>query len=247
MLPSRLKHWFRALYLYGDSRFFGRSQVVVMPNGKTLRVAFSSRDAEALQAKIIEEIGGYWREHPPQAGETHLDVGAEVGLYTLLAASCGATVFSFEPDPNNRRFLGRNLRANELAATVIPEGAWNKPEVVSWRSQTAMSSIPGVGMLSTELPALDHIRVDTIDHLVERMRIPRVNVIKMDIEGAEIEAIRGAQKTITTHRPLMLIEAYHLRDGMPTAKKVLATLREFGIPDPCIRITDKTLLVVSGY
>ena len=218
-----------------------------MPNRKNMTFHISGRHAPNFQDTIDEEIAAYWAEHQAQPGEVHLDVGGEVGLYTLLAASSGATVYAMEPDGNNFRFLCRNLKTNSLKARLIKLGAWNRPEVLSWRTHSAMSSIPGVGMIPAFLPALDRIEVDTIDRVVERLGLSRLDVIKMDIEGAEIEAIEGALQTIHKFKPLLLIEAYHIRDGVETKDRVINILMKSGIPKSSIKVTDRTLLVAKGY
>jgi FkbM family methyltransferase len=248
MRPVALfKHQIRSFYLWLDSHAFGRRLVIRLPNDKEFTVRVSSRDTAAFQDTVDRELGGYWTEYQPQRGEVHLDVGAQVGVYTLLAASEGATVYSIEPDSNNRRFLERNLKNNGLNSTIISKGAWNKSTTLNWRSQTAMSSIQGVGMLPFHLPALDTIEVETIDQMVEQLRISKVDVIKMDIEGAEIEAVEGASNTIRTHKPVLLIEAYHIREGRPTKDKLVQFLRTLGIPESCIKVTSESLLVVRDY
>ena len=69
----------------------------------------------------------------------------------------------------------------------------------------------------------------------------------MDIEGAEIEALEGARNTIMKDHPILLIEAYHEREGHPTLGRVLALLRSFGIPDDAVTVTEKTLVIVRNY
>ena len=241
-----MKYALRRMLLAIESKFFGVRESVVLPNGSNVRIW--RRSSTLLMETIIrEEIQPYWSAYQPKHGEFHLDIGAQLGSYSLLASTSGAVVFAFEPDPNNRRFLVRNIKGNNANVQTFDCGAWNKPAILNFRSHDALSSIQGIGMVPSTLPFLQKINVDTIDNLVRRFSIKKVDVIKMDIEGAEIEAVEGARETIMQHNPVLLIEAYHLRDGVPTLERVLGILHSFGIPDCAISITDKTLIVVKNY
>lgn len=244
---SILKHRLRSAVLAFESKLLGKRDVVLLPNGKNVLMRRGRSSTIPFETIVIEEINPYWEAHQPKPGEVHLDVGAQIGSYSILAASSGAHVYALEPDPNNRRFLQRNIRSNKLQVSVSNVGAWNEPAILNFRSHDALSSIKGVGMIPATLPFYDQIKVDTIDHIVKAMRIHKVDVIKMDIEGAEIEAIEGARETILKDRPVLLIEAYHLRDGEATLGHVLARLRQFGIPDSSVTVTEKTLVIVRNY
>jgi FkbM family methyltransferase len=244
---KNVKYRLRGIFLCLESIFFGRASEVLLPNGKKVIIRKGMAATTQLQSIVEEELVPYWKAHSPTQGEVHLDVGAQIGSYSLLAATSGAIVHAIEPDPNNRRFLRRNIRANKLDIQVCSIGAWNKSEVLSFRSHDAMSSIKGVGMIPSTLPALNQIKVDTIDNIVKQLGITKINVIKMDIEGAEIEALEGARNTIMKDHPILLIEAYHEREGHPTLGRVLALLRSFGISDDAVTVTEKTLVIVRNY
>ena len=61
----------------------------------------------------------------------------------------------------------------------------------------------------------------TIDRVVGELRLPRVDVMKMDIEGAEREALKGARLTLETHRPRLLIDANHVADDVTVLPRML--------------------------
>lgn len=244
---KNVKYRLRGIFLCLESMFFGRASEVLLPNGKKVTIRKGMAATTQLQSIVEEELIPYWNAHHPAQGEVHLDVGAQIGSYSLLAATSGAIVHAIEPDPNNRRFLRRNIRANKLDIQVCSIGAWNKEDTLNFRSHDAMSSIKGVGMIPSTLPALNRIKVGTIDNIVKQLGTQKIDVIKMDIEGAEIEALEGARNTILKDHPVLLIEAYHQRGGQPTLGRVLALLRSLGIPDDAVTITEKTLVVVQNY
>lgn len=149
----------------------------------------------------VESLGGepeFLREFLSGVGprDTVFDVGACVGLYALHAALLGARAVAFEPDPAYRRRLVKNVRLNRLRRSVRIV-----PWAVSDRSGTVMLYSDGlVGRSPTleRVPGRRGIPVatDSVDRAVAAGALPRPDVIKLDIEGAEILALRGMRETL---------------------------------------------------
>ena len=72
------------------------------------------------------------------------------------------------------------------------------------------------------------IKVDTLDNILEGLKIDRVNFIKMDIEGAEIEALKGMKETLGNNDVKLAIASYHKVNGQPTYKTIIPMMREMG-------------------
>ncbi len=131
-------------------------------------------------------------------GMVVLDIGAYLGQYTLLAArlvGSGGRVFAFEPDPLSYRFLVKNIQGNGFSDRVTPVS-----RAVSDRTGTyPFFSFDPDPSQSSLLFAQDGVRRTVVDcvaldeFLDERLV---VDVIKMDIEGAEILALSGMERTI---------------------------------------------------
>jgi FkbM family methyltransferase len=134
-------------------------------------------------------------------GCTVLDVGANVGIYTLLAAKRGAKVFAIEADPQNVEALRRHVSLNGLDSnvTIFHMAATNTAgSVTIFRDR-------GNSGHSNMFDGSDPVSVqgDTIDSL----GLPPIDVCKMDIEGAELMALLGMGETIMrSPRIKMLIE-----------------------------------------
>jgi hypothetical protein len=106
---------------------------------------------------------------------------------------------------------------------VIPEGVWDKEGTLPFHMDPLNSA--GNSLLADKVKGGVTIDVPltTIDKLVERLKLERVDFIKMDIEGAEPNALRGGAATLGKHKPRMAICAYHT----PTdPENVLALARE---------------------
>ena len=137
-----------------------------------------------------------------------VDVGAYFGWYSLVAAHerPRARVLAFEPVAASFARLEENRRANAVANVAAFRLALGDAE------STARMALPpaangGSAHLSAEGESVgERVRVTTLDRVVEDERLPRVDVVKIDVEGAEVEVLRGARRTLERFRPLLLVE-----------------------------------------
>jgi len=147
------------------------------------------------------------------------DVGANIGDMALLLAKRvpGARVEAFEPSPTVFRMLSGHVLQNPWAAvTARPLGLSNHNGKVSFFASNE-SGNGGVGSLmhaaNTQADAVE-VRVARGDTLVESGEVARPQLVKMDIEGFEPEALEGLEATLARYRPLLCVEssAYRLDD-----------------------------------
>jgi FkbM family methyltransferase len=135
-------------------------------------------------------------------GMVVLDIGAFVGWYTLVAArQVGerGKVYAFEPDPRNYSLLSENLRVNQLDSQVI-----RLPKAVSNQAGVQRLFRGGDASQSSLIPSSGDetsIMVPTVvlDEILDRSL--QVDVIKLDVDGGEVNALRGMRKTLTRAAP----------------------------------------------
>jgi len=127
-----------------------------------------------------------------------LDIGAHIGVYTLLAAwqlGSKGKVYAFEPDPRNLPFLQANIKRNGFAdrVTVVPRVVSAQAGKTSFylAESTGVSSI---FEKNQEPNAETYVEMIALDDFLEESLV--VDVIKMDIEGAELLALEGMQRVI---------------------------------------------------
>ena len=175
-----------------------------------------------------------WKNLRP--GMTFLDVGAYHGLYSLIAAKKlgrGGKVFAFEPSPRERLRMMRHLRHNgvdsvclESYALAATPGTATFAVVVS--GYTTMNSLRPP---STDDPT-KQIAVETtsFDAYLDQHRIETVDFVKIDAEGGELEAFRGAKHLLTALRPVVICEVLDLvtRGWGYAAKDIMSLLRSYG-------------------
>lgn len=134
------------------------------------------------------------------------DVGANVGFYTLLGSAVVAPagrVFAFEPVSRNLKYLRRHLEINRVANVTVIDAAVSDG---SGHRSFAHGASNATGHLSPNGDSL--VRVETLDRLIELGTIQDPDVIKIDIEGGELGALRGAKRMLERARPTMLLATH---------------------------------------
>jgi FkbM family methyltransferase len=166
-----------------------------------------------------------------QPGWQVLDVGANIGYYTLLFArlvGSAGRVYAFEPAENTFSALLRNVALNPFAAAIV-----HPQRVALAGSQGSGSLVFGAHHGLTRLAnageaGSEAVHVTTLDRFVEEHAVNAVHFIKIDIEGAEQHFLDGAAATIGRHRPVLMIEVNPagLASSGSSAAMLLERLRE---------------------
>jgi FkbM family methyltransferase len=141
------------------------------------------------------------------AGNVVFDLGANVGLYSLLASErVGPTgkVFAFEPLARNLRFLKVHLELNEVTNVQVVEKAVSDSSGTARFSESQSASM---GRLSGEGTVA--VQTVTVDDFL-RLGAPAPRCVKIDVEGAEARVLVGARETLAKHGPTVFV-AIHSR------------------------------------
>jgi FkbM family methyltransferase len=160
-------------------------------------------------------------------GSVFYDLGANIGLFTLLAARCvgpAGKVFSFEPDPAVAARLRRNIARNGFAnVTVVESGVWSSSGNFEFVPATSASPDRGVGTLMATRDTGQGIpvRCVALDDFIQSATPP--DAIKCDVEGAELEVLRGAESLLKTRQPWILGEM-HSQANDAAAREFLSSL-----------------------
>ena len=128
-----------------------------------------------------------------------LDVGAHIGYYTLLAAKAvGPTgrVYAFEPEPRNNALLRKNVAANSLKnVMIIDVAASDSAGTHDFFLEKYNKGHHSMGKVSKTADKIT-VKTDTVDRALAQFGDPAIDVMKIDIEGAEPIAFRGMKETI---------------------------------------------------
>ena len=165
-----------------------------------------------------------------------IDIGANFGWYTCLFSIIGgenSKIFSVEPSPDNLFFLKKNIYKNKLKNISLIECAIGEKEN-SLPLYFANPKNPGAHSLIKDTPQQDSITnyskvdVNTLDSLFKDLEI--IHLMKIDIEGFELNALKGGLKTLKKVQNLLIEFSPHLwKDPYNEAKHFFKILNDIGL------------------
>ena len=162
--------------------------------------------------------------HP---GDIVMDCGGFVGDWTKWALRAGASqVIVFEPAAEQLECIRLNLKDEITQGRVVlyANGVWNREERLYLKHNTDNPAANSV--TNQELSDSEFIELTTIDRVVDELKLNRLDVVKMDIEGSEIRAIQGARNTLSRLRPQLAIATEHTSDVLQNNRNVIEAIHE---------------------
>lgn len=161
------------------------------------------------------------------AGDVVLDGGScwgDTALYFADQVGAKGKVYAFEFDDTNLDIFRRNLDLNaglREQIEVIEQALWDRSgEVLAYHPNG-----PGTSVQAANGSGLRRTTTCAIDDLVSEQKVSRVDFIKLDIEGSELRALRGAERTIRAFRPKLAISVYHRDDDFVVIPNYIASLK----------------------
>lgn len=208
-----LRHvYYRFIY---SLRIGTKNIVIENTNIKLIKTILSTDN----KAEILEYLNYY----KPKKNDVIIDAGGFYGIFSIYAAkNIGpeGKVLTFEIDPINLNILKKNISLNKVRnIKLIEEGLWNKKEYMGL-------SIGGAGSRVSDKNTIKNISLDKGDSIISKLNLKKIDFIKMNIEGAEINALKGMQKTLKIYSPKLLIMADHYFNNEVTEAKVIQILKE---------------------
>jgi FkbM family methyltransferase len=161
----------------------------------------------------------------PSEGSIVIDIGAHIGPYTIIASKrvgSQGKVVAIEADPDNFDILTRNINLNRLTNVIaLNYAVYSKEETVklylpSTEDQSSYTKYNSVmsdrGLGETKFV---EVKANTLDHLLQKngIRHEDVNWIKIDVEGAEFEVLKGAKDILSKSRDISLLIEVHNLNG----------------------------------
>jgi FkbM family methyltransferase len=198
---------------------------------------------------IAPDFNYYQHFYKVKESDIVLDAGANCGhlsiLFSKLTGKKGI-VYAFEPDTYNVERIERNICLNnDLPWNIKIENLllWDENKWIDFYEAGS------VGSSAIWIPDSDKCvkkEAVRIDDWVANNNIEKLDFIKMDIEGAEIEALAGCQETIRNLSPNFAIASYHIVDGAPTYIKVEAFFKKMNYPYQTVRFRKNEIITFAG-
>jgi FkbM family methyltransferase len=168
-----------------------------------IRLLVSSTQIEQRLISVEKEpFTVEWIEQSIRDDDVFYDIGANVGAYSLIAAtSSRARVFSFEPSPASFLDLSRNIALNGCSSriTPLPLALWSANEFLTFASSSSAAGAAQhrvsrlIGMPEEGSDTIVGIRLDDV---VERFGLPVPTHAKIDTDGYEVDVLVGAERTL---------------------------------------------------
>jgi len=171
----------------------------------------NSLDSEIIQTGEFEAQSTALVRALVRAGDVVLDVGANVGYYTVLLSKLvgpKGRVIAFEPTAKYRTIASRNLAENRIEnAQLFPQGLSNREEERTIHLGSSSATLHWVNPTpSSENETIDLRR---LDGLVSQLDLERLDFVKVDVDGHEPAFLEGAWTTLDRFRPMVLLEVAH--------------------------------------
>ena len=178
---------------------------VYFPKGcNAFRAACDQGIFEASNVRILQRLC--------QPGTYMFDVGANLGLMALpvLSSVAGAKVVSFEPSPNTVPFLRRTIAHSGLDDRwqLVEKAVAGAPGTAGFSLSTQTEGLYDGLRHTRRAPQSRQVQVDvtSLDEAWISLGRPRVSMIKIDVEGGELDVLRGARECLGRERPHVLLE-----------------------------------------
>ena len=214
--------------------FIGRSSKVIAPISGGLTMALDQHDL--VQRELLFQ-GVYERDVTELLASTlcerdvFLDIGANCGYYSLLAAARGAKVVAFEPDPDILAVLQLNIGLNiQLGSLIKTRGEALSNEDGSRRFFRADGANSGMsGFSDRRTVASFDVVTRKLDSLLDSGAVPSPTVMKVDVEGHEESVLRGAIRALeSADLRYVIFEAAPAQDGLPASQALRDLFQRFG-------------------
>ena len=189
----------------------------------------------ALHFGVYEKAETRFFQSACRDGMTFLDVGANLGYYTALAARAvgpNGRVLAVEPDPDSFGYLEQTIAANAVGnVEAFPVAASDAPAILPLYISTDNRGDNRLYASDEERPQVE-VKARPLDALLRENKIDTVDLIKIDVQGYEPKVIAGLRETITASPNLTLLTEFWpqgIDEAGEDANEFLRTLRELGL------------------
>jgi len=190
------------------------SRIIILKrkaNPSTINVLDTSA-LDAYQEIFLEQA--YEKYNKIKKGNVILDIGANVGIFSIKAAKAvgdEGKVIAIEPEPKNIKILNENLK-NFKNIIIIPKAVGNSSGKVDF----LIGIHSGSHKINSQIRKKSNekiikVPIEKIDNLVRELNLEKVNFLKIDVEGWELEVLKGAESSLEIIE-FMAIASYHTED-----------------------------------
>ncbi len=187
-------------------RWVGGLRIYIYPGNEITRAIFLTGRYEPNEFAFLDKT--------LKPGMTFIDAGANTGLYTLFGAKKvgdHGTVLAIEPSDREFQRLEKHIDINALTnvrpvKVAISNCSGEVELLVATEEKSGHNTLGAFGYDSVKAQGKEWVHVERLDDVVKQAGLKRVDLIKMDIEGAEFFALQGAAEVLNQFHPIVLLE-----------------------------------------
>ncbi len=213
-------------------------------NYSTIKLPHNLRVYVNHPATLITGLGGIFisneyflnPSYMPNKNEIIFDIGSYVGLYSLVSSRLmngKGKIFAIEPNPNSHYWLKNNIKLNDVknVSTMQLALGKNKGHVrfYTFAGNPGVSTIKSAhlkGRGKNRIGTTFKVPTTTFDELVDELKLKRVNLVKIDVEGAELDVLEGAARSLKAGIVDKLVIEVH--ETVNNVETVTSYIRKFG-------------------
>lgn len=197
---------------------------------------------------ITPDFDNYQHFYKIKSADVVIDGGANVGVLALLFSmrvGSNGYVHCFEPDRYNINKLMKNFSINNCSNnySVYRELMWNEETEIDFQESGTVASS---ALWFSGTNNIVKKKTTTLDVWAKINQIKRLDFIKMDIEGAEIQAIEGCRSIIKKYKPNFAIASYHVINGKPTYLELEKFFKGMNYPYITKRFGSDEIITFAG-
>lgn len=209
----------------------------LLPDNLEILLKNATTDILVLAEILLERI--YEKHYHPKSGDTVFDIGSHVGIFTVKASrlvGSSGVVYAFEPEPENFMLLKRNVALNRALNVKTFNKAVSSQNGMLYLYvhpiETTWSSVQYAkeGTIQMSVPSI------TLDQIMQNDDIQEVDLLKIDVEGHELEVLRGANRFLDICKHIAM--ETHEREGGPPNSQITEALKEHGFKVQLVRYSD---------
>jgi FkbM family methyltransferase len=171
-------------------------------------------------------------------GMVFIDIGANIGLYTIFASNIvdnNGIVIAIEPSERDMERLRANVELNKgqvirLRQTAISNSSGERELLIAEEEHSGQNTLGAFAYADVQNQGKRRVKTETLDEVVKNEALTRVDVIKMDVEGHEFFALQGAKETLRNFHPTLLVEISEtaLMNQRCTSSQIFTFLDDMG-------------------
>lgn len=208
------------------SKQSSKNDTALTLQGITYIVGLQSTEIYTIQELYTDRDYDQINDFIPKYGWTVLDIGANVGMFAMKQAYCGAYVYAFEPNQDCYRRLSRAIVENKLGSNIsaLNYAVGTAPGTGRMRLRDGQTTAGSVVATTSHDATQDlTVKITSLDLMIPALTVTHIDLLKIDVEGAEVEVLLGASHTLKLVDRIIL--EYHSAELL---QQVSATLNDHG-------------------